>query len=69
MMTTRDLEAARRELDEAGGVLLDFGEGVYYVCPAEEAAEMRAHLGGMEYVKSLAPTWDETRVSKDPRGN
>ena len=52
------LKHAQAELELSGGVLLDLG-GVYGVCDAGHAAEMRD--GATAYIKSLAPHYDETQ--------
>lgn len=61
----RSAHHARLCLDEEGGVILDHRilDGVCTVYTdgfVAIAAELRNHLGGMAYIESLAPSFDET---------
>ena len=60
METFDNIEDARAELNEMGGVLLDLGGGTFAVLDEGVAVEMRGHLGGANYVETLAPSYDET---------
>lgn len=63
--TTDDLAAARRLHAEAGGWLLDMGDGHYMVTDDEASVrEMRSHLGAGYMDELAARGHDETRTTE-----